>query len=170
MPNTYQLSIQKALKSAKYHEDLAFLYAHPNEAKYDELVTHLRSYYWELWSVWEYIIQAVNEHSLNLDKQNVREDFIKKLKKERPDYPYAKDLEKVFNNERLIRINQLRNYSHKWQIDASLVEIDENDKVNVIAFNPKGSEGTLPRQINIDKNDLWFMTETTKSFSIKGII
>lgn len=164
----YFTYIQRALKAAKYHEDRAFSFAHPEVNKYDEVVFHLRAYFWELWSVWDYILQLANSETLRLDPEDVRRKFLKKLKAEQPNYKYLTTLEKIQSNERLLRIKSLRDHAHKWQIDPYLIEYNENS-VSVIALNNLDSKNRkLARQINIDKNDLGFMVAVVRTLTEKG--
>ena len=167
----YQEYINHALKAASYHENQAFLFAHPESDKYGETVAHLRAYYWELWSVWDYILQSVNSQTSLIKKPHeVDLKFLTKLKKEMPEYPHHKDLEDAFNEPLATRIRTLRNYAHKWQIDPYMLDIDDDDKVNVISLLINPQEDKLMSQTNVDRNDLWFMSELVKKFVAKGII
>ena len=160
--------IKQALKSAKYHEDKAFFFAHPNVNQYDKVVIHLRAYFWELWSVCDYILQLVNSKTLNLQPELVRRDFFRELKKKKPDYKYLSILEEIQSNERLIRVKDIRDHAHKWQVDPYLVEYN-GDVVNIVAINNLNRrDRRLPKQINIDRNDLWFMKKTVDDLSQKG--
>lgn len=164
----YLKYIRQALNNAKYHEDKAFSFAHPKINQYDKVVIHLRAYFWELWSVWDYILQVVNSKTLNLGPERVRRDFLEVLKKKQPKYNYLSTLEKIQNNERLIRIRDLRDHTHKWLVDPNLIDYS-GDIVNVIAIgNLDGRDKKLQRQINIDRNDLWFMENSIKILSKEG--
>jgi len=164
----YPRYIQQALEGAKYHENLAFSFAHPRMHKYNQSAFHLRAYFWELWSVWDYILQQVNSETLKLDPGRVRRDLLEKLKRKCPNYKYLKDLEEIQENDRLIRIKLIRDYAHKWQIDPYLIDY-HGSIVNVICLNNlDAKDKKLPRQINIDRNDLWFMENVVKTLSEKG--
>lgn len=164
----YLKFIDQALKGAKYHEAQAFFFAHPKENKYDFVTYHLRAYFWELWSVWDYVLQLANSKTLNLEPEKVRRDFLKKLIVEQPKYVHLSKLKSIQENEQLIRIRKLRDHAHKWQVDPYLVEYN-GDVVNVIALNNlDGKNKKLPKQINIDRNDLWFMKKAKSDLSMEG--
>src|SRR3989344_2887693 len=132
MINSYFKYIKTALEGAKYHEELAFLFAHPKRNEFNKIVFHLRAYFWELWSVWDYVLQYVNVKTLKLDPYDVRRDLLKKIKANMPYYQYLPLLEKIQNEDRLYRIMWLRDHAHKWQINPYLV--DYNDEgVQVIS-------------------------------------
>ena len=148
--------IQQALNAAKYHEDQAFKFAHPLNSDYDKVVAHLRAYFWELWSVWDYILQQANSETIKLDPESVKGKIIEQIKEKFPEYKYLGELEKFQDDDRLKKISFVRNYAHKWQIMPNLVEIN-GDTVNVITLIWLKNYNTIPNQINIDRNDLWFM-------------
>ena len=161
----YLSYIQTALEGAKYHEDQAFLLAHPKSPQYKKVVFHLRAYFWELWSVWDYILQHANTQTLKLDPYDVRRGLLKKIRSELSLYQHLSLLESIEADDWLIRIRWLRDHAHKWQIDPYLVDYHE-EIVNVIALNNlEGKDKALPRQINIDRNDLSFMTDFVKKLT-----
>lgn len=161
--NNYLRYIQTALQGAKYHEDQAFQVRGNQPNDYNKRVFHLRAYFWELWSIWDYILQETNLQTLGLDPYSVRRNLVKKIKNQMPEYKFIGLLESIQDNERLQRIMWLRDHAHKWQIEPYLIDHDD-EQVNVIALNNLDSKDkNLPRQINIDKNDLWFMQEFVKS-------
>ncbi|KKS69889.1 MAG: hypothetical protein UV41_C0042G0003 [Candidatus Daviesbacteria bacterium GW2011_GWA2_42_7] len=169
MINSYFKYIKTALEGAKYHEELAFLFAHPKRNEFNKIVFHLRAYFWELWSVWDYVLQYVNVKTLKLDPYDVRRDLLKKIKANMPYYQYLPLLEKIQNEDRLYRIMWLRDHAHKWQINPYLV--DYNDEgVQVISLdNLNAKDKSLPRQINIDKNDFLYMKKVVKTLIKSGL-
>ena len=109
-----------------------------------------------------------NLETLHLNPKNVRRTFLEKLKIEQPRYEYLLTLEEIQNDKWLKRIENLRDHAHKWQIDPNLVEYN-GDKVNVIAIDNYASKDEgLPTQINIDKNDLWFMKDAVEKIGKEG--
>ena len=77
-------------------------------------------------------------------------------------------MEEIKSNERLIRVKDIRDHAHKWQVDPYLVEYN-GDVVNIVAINNLNRrDRRLPKQINIDRNDLWFMKKTVDDLSQKG--
>lgn len=168
MSSHYFTYIQTALLGAKYHEEQAFLVQANQPNDYNRIVFHLRAYFWELWSVWDYVLQETNQQTLELDPYGVRRNFLNKVKKEVPKYKFLDLLESIQNDKRLKRIMLLRDHAHKWQIEPYLID-HTDETVNVIALNNLDSKDkNLPRQINIDRNDLWFMQEFISSLTKEG--
>jgi len=164
----YLKFINQALSAAKYHEDLAFSFAHPDIKQYSKVVVHLRAYFWELWSVWDYILQEANLKTLKLKPEGVRRNFLDEAKKKHPNYEYIENLEYIQKDERLTRIMLIRDHAHKWQIDPYQVDY-RGTKVNVICLNNlDAKDKKLARQINIDRNDLWFMETIVETLFKKG--
>lgn len=160
--------IQTALLGAKFHEDQAFLLAYPERPRYMEVVFHLRAYFWELWSIWDYILQHANKQTLDLDPYLVRRGFLKKYENELSSYLYLSLLKSIEGDDWLIEIRSLRDHAHKWQLDPSLVEFND-EIVSVIALNNLDEKDkNLPRQISVDRNHLWFMSESVRKLSSEG--
>jgi len=160
--------LKQALSAASYHENRAFSFAHPRVSKYSLVVAHLRSYFWELWSAWEYILQVANSATLKLDPKEVRRDFLLEVEKKRPEYKHLKELKRMEESKELVRIKAVRDHAHNWVIDPYQVEYNE-DTVEVICINNSDSRDTgPPGQINIDRNDLWFMENEVKTLLKSG--
>mgnify|MGYP001560505687 CR=1 FL=1 len=160
--------IQTALEGAKYHEDQAFLLAHPKNPQYKKVVFHLRAYFWELWSVWDYVLQHANSQTLKLEPHQVRRKFLERLEEDSLSYQYLSQLKSLQSHDRLLRIMWLRDHAHKWQLDPYLVDY-HGEVVNVIAINNlDGKDKVLPRQINVDRNDLSFMADFVKELTDNG--
>lgn len=168
MTNLYYCYIQTALAGAKYHEDQAFQVRGNQPNDFNKIVFHLRAYFWELWSVWDYVLQEANSQTLELDPYSVRRNLLKMIKEKMPKYNFLTLLESIQNNERLQRVMWLRDHAHKWQIEPYLID-HTDEQVNVIALNNLDTKDkNLPKQFNIDRNDLWFMQEFVKSLVEKG--
>lgn len=168
----YVAYIHTALEGAKYHEDQAFLLAHPQKLQYKKVVFHMRAYFWELWSVWDYILQHANKQTLNEDAGDVRykngKTFIEQIEGKFPKYKFLSQLKEINKHERLQRIKTLRNYAHKWQIEPNQVDIN-GEVVNVIILdNLNAQEKELSQQINIDRNDLSFMVDFVNKLTDNG--
>jgi hypothetical protein len=162
-------AITNALNAATYHEIKAFYYASPQISDYNKVVFHLRSYYWELWSIWDYILQTVNSQTLKLSPDRVREDFIKKLTKQYPNYEYLNDLIQIDSNPFLERIGRLRNYAHKWQINPYQIEHNKGEVTIICIDNLDYKDRKLSSQINVDRNDLWFMNKAVEDLIKRGL-
>lgn len=161
-------TIKLALDAAEYHEIKAFTYANPKFFNYTYVLFHIRAYYWELLTIWDYILQIVNAETLNLHVEKIRSDFLEKLQNKMPEYKYLNELLEIKNADYFKRITRLRNYSHKWHINPNLVEYNEAGVTVISLENTK--DPNLPRQINIDKNDLGFMKEVVENFTKIGLI
>ncbi len=168
MNNSNLRYINTALAGAKYHEDQAFQVRGNQPNDYNKIVFHLRAYFWELWSAWDYVLQETNRQTFHLEPHEVRRNILNKVRKEVPDYKFLELLESIQENERLKRIMWLRDHAHKWQIEPYMIDHDD-EKVNIIALNNLDSRDKfLDRQINIDRNDLYFMQEFINSLSKEG--
>jgi hypothetical protein len=153
-------SINTALDGAKYHENQAFVFAYATVEKdkkesYRQVVYHLRAYFWELWSVWDYILQSANARTLNLPRVDTR--LVDQLEKKMPDYKHLPSLQAIRDSGWLKRLARLRHAAHRWILNPNLVEYS-GSAVTVIAVNMQ--DGQSPAQINIDRNDLLFMTQS----------
>ena len=151
--------VERAIDGAEYHEVQAFSLVMPNEKgeipenRRLAIIFHLRAYYWELWSVWDYVLLNANSQTLSLKR--VDTGLVEILKKKFPGYKYLNLLEQMLNDPLFQRIQRLRHYSHGWVLNPYLVEYTPGEGANVISLlmNDKSS----PEQVNVDRNDLWFM-------------
>jgi hypothetical protein len=164
----YLNSIETALEGAKFHEDRAFILAYPSEGRvsndsYKTLVYHLRAYYWELWSVWDYILQNANAQTLKLPR--VDTGLIDQLLKKMDSYPFLPLLQSTRDSAWLKRLARLRHSAHKWILDPYLAGYNDT-QVKVIALRMQ--DGEEPVQVNVDRNDLWFMSEVVNKLKDAG--
>ena len=114
------------------------------------------------------MLQLTNSKTLRWNPEKVRRNFLKELKREQPNYKFLTTMEEIQNNERLLRIESLRDHAHKWQIDPYLIDYNKNS-VNVIALNNlDNKDRKLSRQINIDKTDLGFIVGVVNALTEKG--
>jgi len=168
----YPRYILQALEAAKYHEDLTFSFENLKKGKITKSMFHLRAYFWELWSVWEYILQHANIETLKLPSKEVRRDFIEQLKQKFPKYKFLKVLEKIQNEEYFKRIKLIRDHAHNWQIAPYGVPImvihDDSKVVRAMKLNNIDKDKELPMDIYIERNDLGFMEHVVKTLSEKG--
>lgn len=114
----YYPQIELALVAAKYHEDAAFKAAEERDAL--RAAVHLRAYFWELQSVWDYTLLHANSRTLKLKTQRVRADFLKQLQAKMADYMHLGRLQEIAANESLKRISLLRNEAHRFVIQPTM--------------------------------------------------
>ncbi|MDQ3004581.1 MAG: hypothetical protein M3R47_04260 [Chloroflexota bacterium] len=161
-------SIETALEGAQFHEDRAFLLAYPSNERvsnesYKVLVYHLRAYFWELWSVWDYILQNANAQTLKLLR--VDTGLIDHLLRKMSSYNFLPFLQSTRDSSQLKRLARLRHSAHRWILDPYLVGYNDT-QVNVISL--KMQDGEAPIQVNVDRNDLWFMSDTVNKLKDAG--
>ena len=161
-------SIKTALEGAKFHEDQAFMLAYPSSGRvsnesYKILVYHLRAYFWELWSVWDYILQNANAQTLKLSR--VDTGLIDQLIKKMSSYHFLPLLQSTRDSAWLKRLARLRHSAHRWVLDPYLVDYNDTP-VNVISL--KMQDGESPLQVNVDRNDLWFMSDSVSKLKDAG--
>jgi hypothetical protein len=160
--------IETALQAAKYHEDAAFQFASPaglTKEKLAAVVFHLRAYYWELWSAWDYLLQIANSHTVNLRLRDVNTKVIDRIARGHPDYEFLPCLSQTRGSPQLVRIRRLRHSAHRWVLDPYQVEHTDHG-VSVICLQMKDS--FEPVQINIDRNDLSFMQQVVSNLRSAG--
>ena len=160
--------INIALEGAEYHEGRAFL-LETKDAEYDKVPLYIRAYFWELLSIWDYILQQANIQTLNKSPDQVRGDFITEIENKVPQYKYIAALKTIRDDPRMKKIKFVRNYAHKWQYNpvrfmASIGEhpTEAKDVVAIALDNSDKKEKNLPHQISIDRSDLSFMKDSIK--------
>jgi sulfur relay (sulfurtransferase) DsrC/TusE family protein len=163
-------SIELALDGARYHESRAFELAMPTSVAIDRdtyrrIVYYLRAYYWELWSVWDYILQNVNSQTLRLPEEKVNSRLVQRLADEAPGYSFRDDVTAIYDNPWLKRIARLRHSAHRWVLKPYQLE-HTNHGVTVISLLM--NDGDTPKQINIDRNDLWYMESVVQQLDSSG--
>jgi len=161
-------SIETALEGAKFHEDRALILAYPSKDRvsnesYKALVYHLRAYFWELWSVWDYILQNANAQTLKLPR--VDTGLIDQLLKKMSSYNFLPFLQSMRDSSWLKRLARLRHSAHRWILDPYLVDYNDT-QVNVISLRMQ--DGEAPVQVNVDRNDLWFMSDSVNKLKDAG--
>jgi hypothetical protein len=154
--------IETALKGARYHENFAFKLAYPTQVRitekdYDALIAHLRAYYWELWSVWDYILQNANAQTLK--RERVDTTLVNEISKKAPQYIFLSEITAIRDSPRRKRIARLRHSAHKFVLEPYQVEIS-GDRVTVICLYMKDKDS--PEQVNVDRNDLAFVVESVQ--------
>jgi hypothetical protein len=161
-------SIETALEGAKFHEEQVFKLAYPSNGRisnesYKTLIFHLRAYFWELWSVWDYILQNANAQTLKLSR--VDTGLIDQLLKKMRSYHFLPLLQSTRDSSWLKRLARLRHSAHRWIIDPYLVDYNDG-QVNVISLRMQ--DGETPVQVNVDRNDLWFMSDAVNKLKEAG--
>lgn len=173
---TYVKYIQLAFEGAKYHEDQAFLLA-SQDTEFNKIIFHIRAYFWELWSIWDYVLQQANIHTLNKDPYHVRRSLLKEIRLEKPDYQYLSLLEEYHDANQLNKIRLIRDYAHKWHYNINNgLTIAQNgssplsgDDIIAIALdNFDRKEEKLSQQIFVDRSDLLFVRNIIDKLSKKG--
>ncbi len=155
----YKQYIKNALKAAKYHEDTVFAFENETPQGYDKIIYHLRAYFWELWSVWDYVLQHANTKTLNKSPFEVRRNFVNNLSKTHSSYTFLDKLKTYDQALQLNRIRYLRDFAHKWTIHPYQLEHAGSEVTVICIDNYDKREPKLPEQINIDRNDYWFMEQ-----------
>lgn len=151
--------IETAIEGAKYHEASAFELAHPTKAgiaqrSFQILIFHLRAYYWELWSVWDYILQNANANTLKLKR--VDTNLVNEISKKAPSYTFLSEITAIRDSPNLKRIARLRHSAHKFVLEPYQVEINDTG-VSVICLHMR--DKAVPDQVNVDRNDLAFVED-----------
>jgi hypothetical protein len=164
--------VRLALAGARYHEERAFQLA-TSAAKggmtkrdHEMLTHHLRSYYWELWSVWDYLLQEANAQTVRRSPDNVNSTLLSILKRESPKYAYLDALKAIYDHPLLRRIARARHASHRFVVEPTLVESREDGVVMVISLRMQ--DGEIPNQVNVERNDLWFVADAVGTLTEAG--
>jgi hypothetical protein len=160
--------IETALEGARYHEDYAFKLAHPTNAgiaekDYHALIFHLRAYYWELWSVWDYILQNASAHTLKLKR--VDTNIVTEISKKAPQYTFLSEITTIRDSPSLKRMARLRHSAHKFVLEPYQVEVNDSG-VTVICLHMR--DEAFPEQVNVDRNDLAFIEDTVRQLENVG--
>ena len=161
-------SIETALEGAKFHEDRAFMFAYLSNKKvsnesYKAIVYHLRAYFWQLWSTRDYIPQNANAQISRLSK--VDTGLIDQLFRKMNSYHVLPLLQSMRASSQLQLLARLRHSAHGWILDPYLVG-SEPTQVNTISLRMQ--DGEAPIQVSIDRNDLWFMSESVNTLKEAG--
>jgi hypothetical protein len=161
-------AIETALEAANFHEDRAFLLAYPSNNRvsnesYKAVIYHLRAYFWELWSVWDYILQNANAQTLKRSRVNT--GLIDRLLKTMNSYNFLPFLQSMRDSSQLTRLARLRHSAHRWILDPYLVDYNDT-QVNVISLRMQ--DGEEPIQVNVDRNDLCFMSDSVNKLKDAG--
>lgn len=160
--------IETAIEGARYHEATAFALAHPTnggipQRSYLSLIFHLRAYYWELWSVWDYILQDANAHTLKLER--VDTNLVDKIRKRAPSYTFLTEIAEIRDSPILKRIARVRHSAHKFVLEPYQVEINDIG-VSVICLLMR--DKVFPPQVNVDRNDLAFVEDAVQRLKKSG--
>ncbi|MGQ0604399.1 MAG: hypothetical protein ACT4QE_22185 [Anaerolineales bacterium] len=135
------------------------------QRSYHILTFHLRAYYWELWSVWDYILQNANANTLKLNLDRVNTKLVNKIGKKAPSYTFLSEITVIRDSLNLKRIARLCHSAHQFVLEPYQVEI--NDKgVSVICLHMK--DNAIPDQVNVDRNDLAFVEDSVQHLKNVG--
>jgi hypothetical protein len=80
-------------------------------------------------------------------------------------YKFLPFLQSTRDSPWLKRLARLRHSAHRWILDPYLVDYNDT-QVNVISL--KMQDGEAPVQVNVDRNDLWFMSDSVNKLKDAG--
>jgi hypothetical protein len=153
--------IRKALAAAKFHQDRFLELAWSHEDDYLlALTAHLRAYFWELWSAWDYILQNANEQSLRIPQRDVNTALLANLSKRMPDYGFLPILESFILTPEFNRLRNIRHSAHRWVLSpfqASRKTFSDAD-TDITSVSIRIQDRTKQEEFDVDTSDLEFVS------------
>jgi hypothetical protein len=131
--------VSLALDGADYHQREAFRLAQPidgraNPTAFGPVVAHLRAYYWELWSVWDYILHRANSETLQLKEREVTSNLLNRLRASDIGYRHLDRLTAIYSSAEFAQIRRVRHAAHFFVPGALSVEYLPTQAVSLISF------------------------------------
>ena len=149
-----------------------------DDREYERVFFHVRAYFWELYCVWDYLLQHANASTLkwkpHLVKGDNTGDFLSKIELEHSNYAHLNVLRQIQSNAVFQKVKKMRNYAHKWHYNPVLSMATDgppsvgNPARSIMINNSDKKEPGLPAQVFVERNDLEFFKETVEQLTNLG--